>query len=69
MPGNYYQQYPGKISAVTKADVAAAKKHIDLDRMAILIVGDRASIEAPLKATGVAPIVVLDIEGNPADPE
>jgi hypothetical protein len=29
-------------------------------------VGDRKTIEAPLKQTGVAPIVLLDIEGNPA---
>jgi zinc protease len=67
LPDDYYQQYSARIAAVTKADVVAvAKKHIDLARMAILIVGDRASIEAPLKATGVAPIVVVDIEGNPA---
>ena len=66
LPDDYYQQYGAKVAAVSKADVVgAAKKHIDLDRIAILIVGDRASIEAPLKATGVAPIVVLDIEGNP----
>jgi len=28
-------------------------------------VGDRATIEGPLKATGVAPIVILDNEGKP----
>ena len=67
LPDDYYQQYAAKVGAVSKADVVAvAKKHIDLDRIAILIVGDRASIEAPLKAAGVAPIVVLDIDGNPA---
>jgi zinc protease len=27
--------------------------------------GDRSVIEAPLKATGLAPIAVYDIEGNP----
>jgi hypothetical protein len=31
-----------------------------------VIVGDRKVIEAPLKATGIAPIVYYDIEGNPA---
>ena len=30
----------------------------------IVIVGDRASIEGPLKATGIAPIVLADIDGN-----
>ncbi len=65
LPDDYYQQYGAKIGAVTKADmVRVAKQHIDLDHLAIVIVGDRATIEGPLKATGIAPIVVLDIEGN-----
>ena len=65
LPGDYYQQYGAKIGAVTKEDVVrVAKQYIDLDHLAIVIVGDRASIEAPLKATGIAPIVVMDIEGN-----
>jgi zinc protease len=67
LPDTYYQQYGAKIAAVTKADVLrVAKQYIDLDHLNIVIVGDRATIEGPLKATGIAPIVVLDIEGNPA---
>jgi len=66
LPDDYYQQYAKAIAAVTKDDVLrVAKKHIDLDHLAIVIVGDRASIEAPLKATGIAPIAILDIEGRP----
>jgi zinc protease len=66
LPDDYYQQYGAKTGAVTKADmVRVAKQYIDLDHLAIVIVGDRATIEGPLKATGIAPIVVLDIEGNP----
>ena len=62
----YYQSYGKAVAAVTKEDVVrVAKKYIDLAHLSIIIVGDRATIEAPLKATGVAPIVVLDIEGNP----
>jgi len=30
-----------------------------------VIVGDRTAVEAPLKATNVAPITLLDIDGNP----
>lgn len=37
----------------------------DLHHLAIVIVGNRATIEGPLKATGIAPIVNLDIEANP----
>ena len=65
LPDDYYQHYSAKIGAVTKADmVRAAKEYIDLDHLSIVIVGDRATIEGPLKATGIAPVVVLDIEGN-----
>ncbi len=64
LPDDYYQQYAKKIAAITKDDVVrVAKQYIDLDHLAIVIVGDRASIEAPLKATGIAPIMPVDIEG------
>jgi zinc protease len=65
LPDTYYQQYSKAISAVTPDDVVrVAKKYIDLDHLAIVIVGDKANIEGPLKATGVAPIALLDIDGN-----
>jgi zinc protease len=68
LPDDYYQQYSKAVSAVTADDaVRAAKKYIDIDHLAIVIVGDRASIEGPLKATGIAPIVLLDIEGAPTN--
>ena len=66
LPEDYYQQYSAHISAITKDDVLrVAKQYIDLDHLAIVIVGDRATIEAPLRTTGIAPIVITDIEGNP----
>jgi len=67
LPETYFQQYGAAVAAVTKADVQrVAGKHLDLDRLAIVIVGDRASIEGPLRATGFGPIVHLDIDGKPA---
>ena len=49
---------------MTKDDVLrVAKKYVDLEHLNIVIVGDRKSIEEPLKKTGIAPIVVLDAEG------
>ena len=66
LPMDYYQNYPKAIAAVTKDDVLrVAKKYVDLDHLNIVIVGDRKSIEGPLKATGIAPIVILDAEGMP----
>ncbi len=67
LPDDYYQRYAANVSAVTKDDLLrVAKRYLDLDHLAIVIVGDRSSVEAPLKATGVAPIKILDLDGNPA---
>jgi predicted Zn-dependent peptidase len=67
LPDDYYQQYAKNVSAVTKDDVLrVAKQYIDLNHLAIVIVGDRSQVEAALKATNIAPITYIDIEGNPA---
>lgn len=67
LPDDFYQQYGKNVSAVTKEDVLrVAKQYIDLNHLAIVIVGDRSEVEAGLKATGIAPITYIDIEGNPA---
>ena len=66
LPEDYYQQYSKSVGAITKEDVLrVAKKYVDVGHLAIVIVGDRASIEVPLKATAIAPIAVLDDYGNP----
>ena len=66
LPEDYYQQFIRAVNAVTKDDVVrVAQKYIDPDHLAILIVGDREKIEAPLMATKIAPIVRLDINGDP----
>lgn len=67
LPDDYYQQYARRIAAITKDDVLrVAKQYVTVDKLAIVIVGDRKVIEGLLKATGIAPIVLYDIEGNPA---
>jgi zinc protease len=66
LPDDYYQTYAKNVSAVTKEDLLrVAKQYIDLSKLAIVIVGDRSAVEAALKATNVAPITYLDIDGNP----
>jgi predicted Zn-dependent peptidase len=66
LPDDYYQNYAKNVSAITKDDLLrVAKQYIDLAHLAIVIVGDRSAIEAALKATNIAPITILDIEGNP----
>jgi zinc protease len=66
LPENYYQNFVTQINAVTKEQVLdAARKYLDPDHLAIVIVGDRAKIEGPLAATKIAPIVLLDANGDP----
>lgn len=66
LPADYYQSYPEHVRAVTAADVQrVAERYIDVDHLDIVIVGDRKSIEEPLRATGIGPIVLLDADGNP----
>ena len=67
LPDDYYQTYAKNVSAVTKEDLLrVAKQYIDLNHLAIVIVGDRSLVEGPLKATEIAPITYIDLEGNPA---
>ncbi len=67
LPQTYWQDYPANVNKVTADDlVRVAKKYIDLQHLDIVIVGDRATIESPLAATGIAPIVALDTNGAPA---
>jgi zinc protease len=66
LPADYYQNFAKNVQAITREDVVrAAKKYVDLEHLNIVIVGDRKSIEEPLRKTGIAPIVILDAEGNP----
>jgi predicted Zn-dependent peptidase len=66
LPDDYYQQYARRIAAITRDDVLrVAKQYVTVDKLAIVIVGDKAVIEGPLKAANIAPIVLYDIEGNP----
>ena len=58
--------FAAKVNAVTKEDlVRVAKKYIDLEHLDIVIVGDRAVIEEPLRKTKIRTLVFLDIDGKP----
>jgi predicted Zn-dependent peptidase len=67
VPLSFYNSYTQSIGAVTQADVQrVAKQYIDPDKLAIVIVGDRKSIEPALRATNIGNVVVVDITGRPA---
>ena len=62
---SYFNEYLSKVNAVTLADVnRVANKYLDPSKMAIVIVGDRKTVEPKLKELGM-PIMILDTEGNP----
>jgi zinc protease len=65
LPDSYFNDYIGKVNAVTLDDVnRVAIKYLDPEKMAIVIVGDRKVVEGGLKELGY-PITILDTEGNP----
>jgi predicted Zn-dependent peptidase len=54
------------IGAVTGQDIQrVSKKYLDPTKLTIVIAGDRASIEAGLRATGIAPVELRDARGRP----
>lgn len=66
LPETYFRDFAANVNAVTPDDlVRVARKHIDLGHLNIVIVGDRATIEEPLRKTGIAPLELLDINARP----
>jgi zinc protease len=68
LPDTYFNDYIKNVQAVTIADVnRVANKYLTPDKMAILIVGDRAVIEPRLKEIEGwgSSITYLDTDGNP----
>jgi predicted Zn-dependent peptidase len=60
LPRNYLNTWIGRINSLTLPVVqTAAAKYLDPDHMVIVVMGDRARIEAALRATGI-PVVIVD---------
>ena len=65
LPDSFFNEYISKINAVTIDDVnRVANKYLDPSKMAIVIVGDRKTVEPGLKELGY-PLTILDADGNP----
>jgi len=60
LPDDYYTTFADRIRAVTAADVKrVADKYIQPDKLAVVIVGDRKTIEAGVKALNLGPVTVI----------
>ena len=66
LPLDFFNNYVQNVEAITQADVArVAQQYINPGSLAVVIVGDRKTIEPALKSTNVGPIVIRDIAGQP----
>ena len=60
LPADYYTTYADRIRAVTSADVKrVADKYIQPDKFAVVIVGDRKTIEPGVKALELGPLTLV----------
>jgi predicted Zn-dependent peptidase len=62
LPDDYFERYIPNVQAVS-ADAAqqAAMKYIQPSRMAVVVVGDRKTIEAPVRALNLGPVRVMSV--------
>ncbi len=68
LPDDYFASYPGKVRALMLPEVqAAAREVVHPDRMAWIVVGDRAKVEAGIRALGWGDVVLRDPDGHPID--
>ena len=69
LPLDYYDSYVQQIEQVSQADVQrVARRYIEPGRMAVVVVGDRRSIEASLRALDVGTVSIRNLEGEPVQP-
>lgn len=65
LPLEYYNNYVQNIEAITPADVErVARQYVNPGSLAVVIVGDRKSIEPTLKAVNLGPISIRDMTGK-----
>src|SRR5690606_25413044 len=66
LPDDFYETYAERVRALETANVQkAANDVLQPDRLVWVIVGDRAKIEASIRALDFGPIQMLDADGNP----
>jgi predicted Zn-dependent peptidase len=66
LPEDHFSQVLQKITAVTKEDVQrVAKRALTAEGMVIVLVGDKASLEGPLKEKNISTIQMTQADGSP----
>lgn len=68
LPDDWFARYRDRIRAITPLEVhAAARAHLDPERLLVLAVGDAGVIEAPLAALGLGAAARHASEDDPAE--
>jgi BioD-like phosphotransacetylase family protein len=63
LPETYFNTYIDRILSVTREDVQrAAKKFLDPEKMAVVLVGDRKEIQEKIVAMKLGPMQTLTVE-------
>jgi predicted Zn-dependent peptidase len=61
LPLDWYDQYVGRVEAVTQADVQrVARQYVDPSKFVIVVVGDRKTVEPAVRALNLGPVTVLE---------
>ena len=60
LPDSFFEQYVPRIQAVTGGDITgAARQYLDSGRMIVVIAGDLAAIEQPVRAANLGPVTIV----------
>jgi zinc protease len=62
LPHDYFNHYVDRVLEVTRADVErVARRYIDPDNIAIVVVGDRNAIEEQIRRLDLGPLQILEV--------
>jgi predicted Zn-dependent peptidase len=66
LPDDYYSTYLQNIEKVTPVDVLrVSKQYLDTSKMAVVVVGDIATIRPGIEASKIGEVVVCNTDGDP----
>jgi zinc protease len=67
-PDDYWAKYPGKVNSLTLADMAeSAKALVHPQGLLWVVVGDRAKVEAGVRALDLGEVHLIDGDGKPVN--
>jgi zinc protease len=63
LPESYFDQYVPRVQAVTQADVErSAKQHLTPNQFIVVVAGDLATIEQPIRNLKLGPVTVVPVD-------